>query len=299
MKRKLDIIKAIRIFLVVLEHHSFSEASNQLNLAISAVSKQVSDLEEHFGCSLLSRTTRAMHLTAEGKYFKIQFEDILNRLDGLIDSANERSKTIAGELSITTPTNLDGLGLSTILDEFMSEHPDVKISLRQLNRFVDIVDEGIDLAVRVGELSDSNLIARLYKTVDVHFVASPSYLKKHGTPKHPKELNQFDCVIELSTQKPWRWHYQEGNNNRWVNIKGRIEVNSADLTAKFAASGKGIARLPTFVIKNYLATGQLIPILQTYQTPALPVSLVYPANRITNPALKALINFILSKKAQV
>jgi len=234
-----------------------------------------------------------MNLTAEGKYFQGHFLDILKRIDELTDSANDMRRKVAGDISITTPINSSGLGIDAILMNFMGQYPEVKIIWREFNRNVDLIDEGVDLAIRVGDLSDSNLIARRYGESEVLFVASPEYLKRNGTPAHPKELNRFDCIVELLTTQPWRWRYQDENIYRWVNVKGKIEVKQGNVVARFAAAGKGIARLPSFVVQPYLEQGMLVPILQNFQTPSLPVSLLYPANRMMNSTLKTLINFIL------
>ncbi|MEX0298938.1 MAG: LysR family transcriptional regulator, partial [Kordiimonas sp.] len=286
ISRNIDLIKAIRTFLAVVEEQGFSAASRKLDLVTSAVSRQVADLEKHFGCQLLYRTTRAMHLTAEGKHFVAHFKDILSRLDGLEDIAHVRREQVTGELSITTPGNAEGLGLRQAVSKFMSCYPDVKVIWQQMNRYVNLVDEGIDLAVRAGPMTDSSLIARKYKNLEVHYVASPDYLEKHGTPDHPSNLAKFPCIIELTSNNPRRWRYYEKGKERLVNVYGNIEVNEAKLVAAFAAAGDGIAQLPEFLLQPYLSAGEVVPILKPYEVPPIPLSLVYPANRLMKPALR-------------
>ncbi|MGF1757610.1 LysR family transcriptional regulator [Photobacterium sagamiensis] len=299
MKRKIDLIKAMRTFLVVVEQQSFSAASRQLNLVVSAVSRQVADLETHFGCQLLYRTTRAMHLTAEGQYYLDEFRDVLTRLNNLEANANERQHKVAGHLRITAPHNSGSLGIQNLISDFLKLHPEVKLSWMLVNRYVNLVEEGVDLAIRVGELPDSSFVARRYTELQIRFVASPDYLAEHGTPTHPKELVQHTCIVDSSNRLPGRWPYQDANKEQHISVNTTIEVNQGDLVAQFAAAGHGIAQLPDFLIQHYLDSGELITILEPYQLPPIPVSLVYPANRMMNPALRELISHLLDHKPAV
>lgn len=296
MKRKIDLITAMRTFLTVVENNSFSAAANQLNLVNSAVSRQVSDLERHYDCQLLYRTTRSMHLTNEGYFYLAKFKDLLAQLDSLEAASLERQQKIAGHLHITTPMNANELGLHLLFADFTHINPKVKISLSMLNRFVDLVDEGIDLAVRVGELEDSSLIARHFGDLHVLFVANPTYLAKYGVPTQPKELQHHHCLIDSSTDRKGRWPYREGNRIRKITVDGPIDLNSGTLIADLAANGYGIALLPNFLVNAHLKSGKLVPILEDYQLPSSPISLVYHVNRLTNPALKSLVEYLLDNK---
>ena len=285
----------MQTFVVVVEHLSFSAASRQLDIVTSAVSRQVSDLEEHFNCQLLYRTTRAMHLTSEGQYYLEQFQDILMRVNDLELNAHERQNTLAGHLRITSPFSAERLGIQVKISEFLKENPEVKLSWLSMNRYVDLVEEGVDLAVRVGELADSSFIARPFTKQSILFVASPSYLLEKGTPQHPQELKQHQCILDSSSRQPGRWRYHDAGKERQVTVNSSIEVNQGDLVAQFSATGHGVAVLPEFLVQTYLDKGELISILQEFQYPAIPVSLVYPANRLINPALKALVNYLLEQ----
>ncbi len=296
MKRKIDLITAMRTFLVVVENKSFSAASNKLNLVNSAVSRQVADLERYYDCQLLYRTTRSMHLTNEGYFYLDRFTELLAQLDSLETVSQERQQRISGHLHVTTPMNADELGLHLLFAEFTRLNPEVKISLLMLNRYTNLVDEGIDLAVRVGELEDSNLIAKHYGDFEVHFVANPQYLTNHGVPAHPKELQHHSCLVDSSTDLKGRWSYRENNRTKRVTVDGPIDLNSGKLIANLAASGHGIALLPNFLVNNYLKSKELVVILKDYQLPSIPISLVYPGNRFTNPALKSLVEFVTENK---
>lgn len=296
--RKMDLLKAMRTFVLVAEKESFSAASRELNLVTSAVSKQVSDLEAHYSSQLLYRTTRAMHLTDEGQYYIERFKEIIGRVDDLDDIANERQQKIAGHLRISAPPGSASLGFLQSTSDFVKSYPDVRISWMFVNRFVNMVEEGIDLSIRVGELPDSNLIAKRYSSMKVHFIASPAYIEKQGVPSHPDNLSQHQCLVDSSNRQPGRWRYIENGAEQQISVKAFMEANDGDAVAKFAADGHGIAYLPTFLMQSYLDSGQLKPILREFEIASSPVSLVFPANRLMNPALKTLIDYLMENKPE-
>ncbi len=294
--RKIDLLRAMRTFLLVTEKESFSGAARELNIVTSAVSKQVVDLETHFAAQLLYRTTRAMHLTVEGTYYVERFKDILSRIDDLEDIANERQQRIAGHIRISAPLGSSQLGILQSTSDFIKQYPQVNISWMFVNRFVNMVEEGVDLSVRVGELPDSSLVARRYSSIKVHFVASPEYIARFGLPNHPKDLVNHQCILDSSNRQPGRWRYVENSRDQQVSVKPFIEANDGDVTAKFSADGHGIAQLPTFLIQQYLDSGKLVPILADFAFKPLPVSLVFPANKLMNTTLKTLINYLIENK---
>jgi len=228
-------------FVVVVEHLSFSAAARQLDIVTSAVSRHVADLEAHYHCQLLYRTTRAMHLTSEGQYYLEQFQDVLKRISDLEVNAHQRQNQLAGHLRITSPFSAERLGIQTKVSEFLKQNPEVKLSWLLMNRYVDLVEEGVDLAVRVGELADSSFIARSLTQQSILFVASPEYLLKQGTPQHPKELSEHQCVLDSSSRHPGRWRYHDKGKEKQVTVRSSIEVNQGDLVAQFAVTGHGIA----------------------------------------------------------
>ncbi|RDE22610.1 LysR family transcriptional regulator [Motiliproteus coralliicola] len=294
MNRKIDIVKAIRTFQIVVEQGSFSQAANRIGIVVSAVSKQVADLEQHLGCQLLYRTTRAMSLTAEGHYYLEQFQELVERLDRLENRADTQQHNVAGHLRISVPPDAEQLGITRLLSEFVKQHPSVSFTLMLINRYVNLVEEGIDLAVRVHRLPDSRLIGRQLTELNVLYVASPKYLKAYGRPIHPKQLSEHRCVIDTSNRTPGRWRYTEDGAEKHVSVSGPVEVNSGSIAADFCADGHGIAHLPDFLVQRYLDSGQLVPILEPFQLSSIPVSLVYPANRMKNTALSELVSYLIN-----
>ncbi|WP_051216288.1 LysR family transcriptional regulator [Ferrimonas futtsuensis] len=298
MERKIDLIKAMRTFLVVVEQMSFSGAARQLNIVVSAVSRQVADLEKHFDCTLLYRTTRAMQLTPEGRFYQDEFKAVLDRLDALESTTQARRQSIAGHLRITSAYNIDQLGIQHHIADFLKQHPEVRLSWVMVNRYVNLIEEGFDLALRVGQLPDSSFIARDYHTIGVCFVASQDYLAEHGLPKHPKELVNHKMLIDGSNRQPGRLHYIENGREQQVSVQGQIEINQGPVLGQLAAAGLGIAQLPDFMVKDAINRGELVPILEEFSLPRIQVSLVYPASKLTDPTLRAFIDHLLAAQRQ-
>ena len=294
MKRKIDLLKAMSTFIIVIDKGSFSAASRELNIVTSAISRQVSDLEEHFACQLLYRSTRAMSLTAEGKQYLEQFRNIIGSVEQLENKSDDLNRVLSGHLTISAPSGSASLGFLKSANDFMKLHPKVKISWLFVNRFVNMVQEGIDLSIRVGELPDSNFIARRYGSTQINFVASQHYINQHGRPKHPKELSEHQCLVDSSNRFPLRWRYQENGKEYHAPVDSFAEANDGDIVAKLATQSLGIAYLPTFLTQQYLDDGTLIPILTEFEFERIPVSLVYPAKLMMNPLMKALVAYLLA-----
>lgn len=293
MKRKIDLLKAMSTFVIVIDKGSFSAASRELNIVTSAISRHVSDLEEHFACQLLYRSTRAMSLTAEGKQYLEQFRNIIGSVEQLENKSDDLNRVLSGHLTISAPSGSASLGFLKSVSDFMKLHPKVKISWLFVNRFVNMVQEGIDLSIRVGELPDSNFIARRYGSTQINFVASQQYINQHGRPKHPKELFGHQCLVDSSNRFPLRWRYQEEGKEYQVAIDSFAEANDGDIVAKLATQSLGIAYLPTFLTQQYLDDGTLVPLLTEFEFDRIPVSLVYPAKLMINPLMKSLVAYLL------
>jgi len=288
----MDLIKSLRIFVAVVEQQSFSGAARELNMVTSAVSRHVTELEQHYNCRLLARTTRSMRLTEEGRHYLTAFEALLGNVDALEQESQQRQGKISGQLRISAPLHIGHFGLQSLLSDFICQHTEVKISWLLVNRYVNLVEEGIDLAIRVGHLPDSSLIAHPLGQMSVHFVASPDYLARYGEPSHPRQCADHRCVLDSGNRQPGRFRYQEAGRVQHVNVQAAAEVNNGEAVARFAAEGVGIAQLPDFLVSSLLENGQLQRILVGYEPAPIPVSLVYPGNRLLSPALKALIERI-------
>jgi len=293
----MDLLKSIRVFQRVASLNSFSAAARELNIVNSAVSRHITELEKRFDCKLLSRTTRSMSLTAEGRHYLQRFAAISDSVDALDLEVEQRKEVISGEIRITAPVHASLLyNLQRRLSQYMHQYPQVKLSWLSANRYVNLVEEGIDLAIRVGELPDSGMVAKELCKMHLFFAVSPTYLEQHGVPESPEQLPEYDCIVDSGNRQPARWSYKKGSSVRQVKVNSRIEVNNGELAADFAADGFGIISLPDFLLEQHFKSGRLVPILEKYALDPLPVSLFYPANRLMSPALRALIDALASEQ---
>jgi len=296
MKRKIDLLKAINTFIKVADKKSFTAAARELNIVTSAISRQVADLESHFDCQLLYRTTRAMHLTAEGDQYYKTFKEITDKITMLENKDETLDGTLKGHIKISAPQGSESLGYLDAASEFMKNNPKVTVSWLFVNRYVNMVEEGIDLSIRMGELEDSSYIARRYKSVEINFVVSPDYMEKYGKPDNPNDLTEHLCITDTSNRQPNKWRYCNNNQEKYVKINPYIESNNGETVARLAANGNGIAYLPSFLTQKYLQTGELITVMQNYEFDSLDASLVYPANLMMNKTLKSFVQFIIKNK---
>lgn len=263
----------------------------------SAVSRHIMELEKRLNCKLLSRTTRSMSLTAEGRHYLQRFAAITASVSALDYEAEQRQEVISGEIRITAPVHAGLLyNLQRRLTDFMQQYPQVRLSWLSANRYINLVEEGVDLAIRVGDLADSGMIARELCKMQVCFAASPEYLENHGCPEHPYQLPDHQCIVDSGNRQPARWSYKTGHTVRQVKVKSRIDVNNGELVADFAADGFGIVCLPDFLLQQHIDAGRLQRILQGYEIDPVPVSLFYPANRLMSPALRELIEELANSK---
>lgn len=290
----MDLLKSIEVFREVCRQMSFSQAADHLNLVPSAVSRQISELEKHLGVRLLQRTTRSISLTDEGTRYLEKMDEIsrsVRELRGL-SPGDDR---IAGRIRLTAPPLAGPQFLTASLDDFCREYPEVSISTTLVNREVDLVEEGYDMALRVGLLKDSNLVARVLGTFSLSLVASPGYVEGAGRPKHPRDLAGHDCLINTLARSPRRWRFREGKRSFTVKVDGRYDFNDDGALRHFAVSGHGIAYLPSFIVREEVASGALVPLLQKFTIEPLPVCLVYPGRELLSPAKRALIDHLMER----
>ena len=260
----------------------------------SAVSRQVSELEQWLGIKLLHRTTRSLSLTASGQDYLSRFDVLLTQLADIERSAGQQRESVAGTLRVTTFPYLGRYLMSAVLPDYLAAYPDVSVSLMLTHRIVSLVDEGFDLAIRVGQLQDSDLIAREIGRVRIKTCASPGYLERFGSPFQPADLAGHNClydsVLERSNQ---RWEYQVDGKRVSVPVSGNFVVDGGEIIHDLAISGVGIAYLPDFFVDTAIAAGELVEILGEHAVAEYPVSLVYPRNRQSNRALGCLVDALV------
>jgi DNA-binding transcriptional LysR family regulator len=279
----------------VVKHSSFAKAADELSLSPSGVSRIVTRLEERLGVRLVQRTTRSLSLTEAGAAFYARASQILA---DLLDAEAEVQKATAqprGNLRITASIGFGQLYVSPLLELILERFPELSLDLTLTNRFVDIIDEGIDLAIRIGALSDSRLIARRLCNNQRVLVASPSYLARRGVPTRPDELTEHDVVIFTGFAKAREWKLVGPDGTISVAVSGRIATNNLDVLTHAAKKGLGITVGPTMAVNQALLSGELVRVLEPYEFEPSAIFAVYPSARQLSTKVRAVVDFLVEK----
>ena len=290
----MDKLQAMEVFVQVVDAGGFTRAAENLQLPKATVSTLVRNLESSLAVKLLNRTTRQISLTADGAAY---YERCLRILADVRDAEDSLSKTQAspgGRLRIDVPSALGRHLLMPSLPQFLARYPDIHLEVGCSDRPVDLIEEGVDLAVRGGTLADSTLIAR--RIGMLHFVtcAAPSYIALHGRPQHPNDLQQHECVNYFSakTGKIMDWDFAKDGERIQLRMPGRIAVNDSNAYLTAALSGMGVAQTAAFVICPYLQSGELELLLEDWTIDPLPLHVVYPQNRHLSAKVRVFVEWI-------
>ncbi len=283
----------LMVFHSVVKHSSFAKAAEELALSPSGVSRIVTRLEERLGVRLVQRTTRSLSLTEAGSAFHARASQIL---EDLMDAEAEVQKATAqprGNLRITASLMFGQRYVTPLLAQILARFPELSIDLSLTNRFVDIIDEGIDLAIRIGALSDSRLIARRLCANQRVLVASPSYLERRGTPSHPDELSAHDCIVYTGFAKPREWKLHGPAGPVSVSISGRVATNNIEVLDDTSKRGVGISVGPTMSAYSALLSGELVRVLPEYTFEPSAIFAVYPSARQLTTKVRAVVDFLV------
>ncbi len=288
----------LQAFVAVVEAGSFTAAADRLDQAKSAVSRRVAALEERLGVQLLRRTTRRLNLTDTGRSFYERSARILADLDEAESAVLQQHGELRGTLRVALPLSFGVRHMGDVIAEFAKQHPRVEFDLELNDRRVDLVQEGADLAIRIGRLQDSTLIARRLFEARTVVCASQSYLDARGVPATPSELQTHDCLAYGNIQEPGRWPFTDLNGDRHhVHVNITMSANSGDFLCEAAVQGLGIVLQPTFIAGEKICTGELVPVLQDYEWPVSPAYAVYPPTRHLSHRVRAFIDFLAERFA--
>lgn len=289
----MDRFDAMNVFVRVVEAGSLSAAARAIPMSLTSVSRHLSALETQFGMQLLRRTTRHIALTNEGRLFFERAKSILAELDevGTLLSAG-RSEPV-GRLRIASPTLLGRTVIAPLLPCFLARHTAVSVELLLIDRAVNLVEEDIHLAIRVGRLPDSALVARKLGDVRMIVCAAPSYIERRGTPSSPDELRQHDCLVFSDQPGPVDWRFKSTGTRHSARVAGRLWANSLDVLAAAAIDGAGILRAPSWQVANDIEHGRLRRILQDYETMPAPVNVLFERARRTSPSVRAFLDYLV------
>jgi len=289
----MDRFEDLAAFNAVVETGSFTAAAERLDANKSAISRRVSALEARLGVQLLRRTTRSLNLTDSGRGFYERSARIIADLEEAEAAVLQEHGELRGRLRVALPLTFGVLHMGAPIDGFCQEHPNVCFDLDLSDRRVDLLQEGIDVALRIGELSDSTLIARrLFQTRTV-VCASPRYLEQNGAPRTAHELADHDCLVYSNLPEPDRWGWMDSNGDKqYTTVRVKMSANSGDLLANAAADGLGIVMQPTFIAHRHIKSGTLVPILRQVDWPGPTAWAVYPPTRHLSYRVRALIDYL-------
>jgi DNA-binding transcriptional LysR family regulator len=270
-------LEAIRTFLTVADQSSFSAAARLLAMTPASVTRTVSALEEQLGVQLLLRTTRKVSLTSAGAAYAARVAPLVEGLARATEETRDLQKVTAGSLRVSAPMSLGMKVLPTVLSQFSIMHPRTSVAIELSDRFVDILQENYDLAIRIsGPPTDKSTIWRKIRPVSRLLVASPSFLARHGTPKLPEDLTTLECLSYHDQSKTETWELSRPGQVRTVEARGRFSINNGDFLCKLAIAGEGIALLPRFIVDEELRAGKLVEVLPGWNTPEIWLTLYYP-----------------------
>ena len=291
----MDRFEAIRVFVQVVESVSFVRAAERLGLSTTAVSRLVAELERHLQSRLLQRTTRRISLTETGRTFHERCVQILADLDEAERAAAQEAAEPRGTIRLTTSVNFGTHQVTPAIASFLARHAQVKFDVSLSDRIVDIIEEGFDLAIRIGGTGGQNLVAR--KLCEARFIAcaSPDYIARHGAPATPEDLARHNCLTyEYALRDAWTFRDAAGHE-RAVRVTGSLNSNNGDLNAAAAVQGVGIALEPDFIVDSELKRGKLVPVLESFEAPASPIYAVYPSRRFLPAKVRVFVDFLVER----
>ncbi|MCL1634325.1 LysR family transcriptional regulator [Luteimonas sp. SX5] len=289
----MDRIGDISLFLRVLDLGSISAAARSLDLSVAVASQRLKRLERELGVRLLHRTTRQLHATPEGAALAEQGRALVEDLEALTTGLRQAGTDVAGTLRVTTSASFGRLYISPLLPEFMARHPRIKLSINLNDQRLDLVSSGFDLAIRIGALDDSSLVARKLADNRRVLCASPEYLRKHGTPRTPQELVDHQCVLLVGSagrQDVWRMSDRDGREIA-VRVGGRIESNYGEVILDAVVAGLGIAMHSAWHACEDLRAGRLQVVLPDYPIATTGIYAVMPQRRLVPPRVRAFVDF--------
>ncbi len=280
------------MFIAVMETGSFTAAAERLGTSSGQASKMVSRLETDLGVRLLNRTTRAVSATQAGKAYFDRLRPLIDEFDSLDASVRDTSQAPRGRVRISAPLTFGTMELAPALNAFAAQYSEIELDVSFTDRVVNLVDEGFDMAVRVGRPDDSSLIARKLCNVRIVVVGASAYLGAQGTPSIPEDLAEHTCIIDTNFRDPEHWPMQIDQTERVQTVSGRIRYSNAEACLGAAEAGLGLACLPAFVAGDAIRTGRVSRVLQPYEIDAYGVHVLYPHSRYLAAKVRVLVDFL-------
>ncbi|ASM54852.1 MULTISPECIES: LysR family transcriptional regulator [Pseudoalteromonas] len=280
--------EGISEFVHVAENASFTQASKKMAISTAQVSRQISALENRLNVKLFYRTTRKVSLTEEGRVFYQHCRSVLDGLDAAERAITNLQTTPQGKIKLTASVTYGEQQVLPLVSDFMLQYSEVAVSAYLSNQQIDLVEGGYDLAIRIGKLADSSMMAKKLGTRTSYVCASPEYLEKHGIPHAISELSKHSCLLGTLDY----WHFMESGKEKNIRVAGKLRYNSGYSLADAALKGLGIVQLPDYYVQNHLQSGELITLLDSYRVPDEGIWAIYPHNRHLSPKIRLLVDYL-------
>ena len=298
MSETMNPYEDMRIFAQVMEAGSFTAAADRLGMSKQSVSRRLMQLEERLGVRLLNRSTRRLDATPLGQHYYQSALRLLGEVQQVEHDISGQAQALRGTLRLSAPLSFAMSHLGCLLTEFLQLHPHVDVEVDLSDRAVDLIGEGYDLALPIGALEDSSLIARRIASVERVYCASPAYLQARGVPLKPEDLAGHDC-LPYGHSRQVQWQFRQGGKAQAIQVTGRMRANNGELLRDAATAGMGVTYLPTFIVGQALADGRLVNVLEEWTPPALQLSAVYPQHRQVARPVQGFVSFLRERLVQL
>lgn len=296
-RSNLDTLTSMKVFAAVVDTGSFAAAADRLDISRAMASKYVAHLEEHLGTRLLQRTTRKLTLTESGTTYYERCVQILADISEAEEGAVSHTEAPHGTLRLTMPVSFGILHMGPIVSDYMRQYPEVKVDLLLNDRRVDLLEEGLDLAVRIGMLPESGLIAKRLASDRIAICGAPEYLKRHGVPQKPADLAQHNCLMYSYAATGDDWKMTGPGGEHAVRVAGSLRATNGDMIRLAALGGVGLIRQPLFLVGEDIRAGRLVEVLTDYSSGDLGIYAVYPSRKHLSAKVRTFVDFVAAALA--
>jgi len=291
----MDKLRGIQTFIAIADRGSLTAAAASLDTSLPTVVRRLAELEDNLGVRLFNRTTRRIHLTDEGHRYLAICRNALGQLEEAEDTLFDAQGTPSGKLVLTTPVYFGRLHVAPLVHEFMRLHPAVTVEMLMLDRSIDLIEEGVDLAVRIGHLADSTLHAVPVASLRRVICGSPAYLKANGIPRSPADLEGHASIRFTGRSVLSEWQFRENGRLVGVRVPPRMTTNSVETAVDACCEGLGLGAFLSYQIQAAVHAGRIKPVLRKFETDPLPVSILYPHARLMSARVRAFIDFAVPR----
>jgi DNA-binding transcriptional LysR family regulator len=288
-------IESVRVFLAVARHGGFTAAAEELGLSKAACSKHVARLEAALGVRLLNRSTRNVGLTEAGAAYRDRMRDILAEIEETESAVAELNTEPRGQLRVMAPISYGSFHLARAIADFQIRYPRVSIDLVLVDRLVDLVEEGIDVAIHVGELPDSSSVARALAHVRVVVCGASAYLERMGVPRTPDDLAGHNCLVYAPRHPAGTWQFRVGGRQLDVAVSGNLRSTAGEALRIAAVQGCGLVQLPTYMVGLDIQAGRLVPVLEEFEPPPRPITALFLHRRYLSAKVRAFVDFLQAR----